>query len=234
MNLDAHDIAVRRTQELLHLIGHDFRGPLLVIDAFLHEIREKAVANASTDPLLDRSIANVELLRGRLQGALRLLKLDLEEIGTEPVSLGDLVQEWAQEHKARIDVEMQTLPIVAGSVTLLQTVIREILDNSEKFVAKGARPKSVITVESDHHGVPCVVFRDWGVGFRSDNSSRLYQLFSRFHQEDEFPGLGAGLAIAKRILELHGGDISVHSEVGHGTTARIWVNQDRYIEPTDQ
>jgi len=96
---------------------------------------------------------------------------------------------------------------------LLRQVWQHLLSNAAKFSARESKPLIVVGCKDGEFYV-----KDNGVGFSSDESRNLFELFGRQHSQDEFPGDGIGLASAKRIVELHGGAIRVVSQSGKGAT----------------
>jgi len=92
--------------------------------------------------------------------------------------------------------------------------------NAFKFTRHAAQPRIEVSGKRQgHHIVYCI--KDNGVGFDLKYSRRLFGLFQRMHTEDEFEGLGTGLAMAKRLVERHGGTIWAEAEKGRGAEFRF-------------
>ncbi len=102
---------------------------------------------------------------------------------------------------------------------LLRQVWQHLLSNAAKFSARQAKPRIVVGWKDGSFYV-----NDNGAGFDMDKARDLFELFSRQHPAGEYPGDGIGLALAKRIAELHKGDLHLESEPGRGTTA--WLRLD--------
>ena len=107
--------------------------------------------------------------------------------------------------------------IVLGDPYLLRAAMENLLDNAWKFTGNEAYPRIEFgtTVKE---GKPVCFIRDNGVGFDMAYVDKLFGAFQRLHTSFEFPGTGIGLAICKKIVERHGGEIRVASEVGKGST----------------
>ena len=215
--------------EFLMTVSHELRTPLGVIltgatvlgsdrlpsdqrTATLEAIKRNARAQARlVDDLLDVS-------RG-MAGTLRL--------EVEPVSVGDLVQGAVETVGVAADAKGVRLTVaiepavgtIAGDGARLQQVVWNLLSNAVKFTAAGGE---VMVRAAREASSVLVIVEDSGIGISPEF---LPHVFDRFRQEHtgatrRYGGLGLGLAIARHLVELHGGEIAVHSE-GHGRGARF-------------
>jgi light-regulated signal transduction histidine kinase (bacteriophytochrome) len=101
--------------------------------------------------------------------------------------------------------------------TLQGILLRNLLENAWKFTSK--RPLSRITVGSlENNGERVYYVRDNGSGFDMKYGDKLFRPFQRLHTQNEFPGMGIGLATAQRVVRRHGGRIWAESEPGQGAT----------------
>ncbi|HNB53514.1 MAG TPA: ATP-binding protein, partial [Anaerolineales bacterium] len=103
----------------------------------------------------------------------------------------------------------------------LQQIFQDLLDNAFKFHAHHQTPHIHIsamprTLGTRTEWVFCV--QDNGIGIEPQYFERIFEIFKRLHSQDEYPGVGIGLTICKRIVEKHGGQIWVESQVGEGST----------------
>jgi signal transduction histidine kinase len=99
---------------------------------------------------------------------------------------------------------------------LLRQIWQHLLSNAAKFSARQPKPRIVVGWSDGEFFI-----NDNGCGFDSGNARNLFELFNRQHPVGEYPGDGIGLASAKRIAELHQGDLRIESESGKGTTAYL-------------
>jgi signal transduction histidine kinase len=151
----------------------------------------------------------------------RTAKVDLSAMVT---GLSDAWKEQAPSHTFSIDTS-EGLPAVLGDERLLRRCIEEIVDNAIKFSPSGG----TIAVKTERHrdgetndGV-LLTITDEGIGISSEDISRI---FSDFHQLDgsetrSYGGLGLGLAFVQRIVDAHGGTVTVSSNPNEGTTFTI-------------
>jgi light-regulated signal transduction histidine kinase (bacteriophytochrome) len=110
------------------------------------------------------------------------------------------------------------LPAVSGERTLLTLVFQNLVGNAIKFARPGQPPKIHVAHRRDgafHH----LAIHDDGIGIEAEYADRIFVIFQRLHAKDEYPGTGIGLAMARKIVEHHGGEIGLDVEHdGPGTT----------------
>ncbi|MCU1231620.1 MAG: two-component system sensor histidine kinase, partial [Acidobacteria bacterium] len=164
---------------------------------------------------------------GRLVDELfELAKLDaqLAPIRREPFSMPELVQDVVQKFQlraekaeVRLDAELSAdLPLVSGDLALMERVLENLIENAIRYTPAGGEVR-VSLVPDD--GRLTVRVTDTGCGIAEES---LPYIFDRFYRGDDAAsradGAGLGLAIAKRIVELHGSSLSAQSRVNAGTT----------------
>jgi signal transduction histidine kinase len=112
------------------------------------------------------------------------------------------------------------LPVVAGYAPGLEQAFQNLIGNALKFVRPGERP--VVTVGCIDEVHSCKVFiGDRGVGIDPKYRRYIFDVFRRLHGQDQYAGTGIGLAIVKKVADLHGGDVWVDSAPGRGST--FWL-----------
>ena len=111
------------------------------------------------------------------------------------------------------------LPRVTGDRLLLIRLFRSLLANAIKF--RGADPPAIVISTAPEGGTWVVSVSDNGVGIAPEDASRVFQVFQRTRAADGQSGTGIGLAIAKKIVELHRGEIHIEPGEGPGTTVRF-------------
>ena len=156
---------------------------------------------------------------------LELAQTDKAVISKQPLALEPLLAGIINDYRgvdARHNYQLVMNPelVVPGDEALLRQLLRIILDNSSKYTPGGG----AITIAATASSVDCVItVTDNGSGISAEDLPRV---FDRFYRSDrarnsQTGGLGIGLALAKRITELHGGQIALHSENGRGTVVTI-------------
>ena len=217
-----------KNQELerfTYTVSHDLKSPLVTISGFLGYLEQDALTN------------NIERLRQdtqRIQEAVikmqRLLSelLELSRIGRmmnapQMVAFEDLIGEamaivHGQLEESGITVQIQPgLPAVCGDKPRLVEVLQNLLDNAAKYM--GSQPNPLIEIgqsdEDADRGKPIFYVKDNGIGIAPEHHERIFGLFNKLDVRTE--GTGVGLALVKRIIEIHGGRIWIESEEGKGS-----------------
>ena len=145
------------------------------------------------------------------------------ELRLEPMSLGELVHDVvtkfrlsASEKGININTVLaEDLPIVEVDVQKIERVLQNLIDNAVKFCDKGDQ----INIQLDARNTDKVKVRieDTGAGIPSDELPHIFDRYFKSERSAQSGGTGLGLAIVKRIVELHGSDINVTSQLGQGT-----------------
>lgn len=208
-------------------VSHELKTPLTSIRGFA----ETLLGGALEDPENNRHF--VEIIRNHALRLSRLsddlLKLSQIEAGKwepefEPVALGPLIEAAvetvrpaARPKQLSLSVHCaRELPLVRGDAGLLQEVLRNLLDNAVQYTPAGGKIE-VAACEQEHYGV--VTVSDTGIGIPQADQERIFERFYRVDasRSREPSSTGLGLAIAKHIVEAHGGTIGVESTVGQGS-----------------
>jgi len=221
-------------RDLFASLSHDLRTPLATLHGYLETLQLKSseLPPEERERYLDRALQFSNRLKALVDELFELAKLDAiqDALQTEPFSLPELVQDVLQQfepaaEKAGVKLRMQgdtDLPFFDGNIGMMQRVFENLVSNALRHVEKG----DSITISLRAAG-PCaeVAVTDTGCGIESAELGKifdpLYQV-NNSHRGGEHSGLG--LAIVRRILELHGSDIHVSSEIGQGTSFSFLLN----------
>jgi light-regulated signal transduction histidine kinase (bacteriophytochrome) len=135
-------------------------------------------------------------------------------------ALGDIESKVTE---ANGKVEIGDLPTVSGDPTLLVMLFRNLVSNAMKF-RSDAPPLVRIGAEAitgEHGDEWCITVEDNGIGIEPDYAEKVFVIFQRLHSRDQYEGTGIGLAIAKRVVEFHGGRIWIDTERAPGDGTAI-------------
>ena len=218
--------ALRR--ELVAHVSHDLRTPLASLHGYLETLKLKDQSLSDTDRrnYLDVAISHSERLTRLVADLFELATLDAKEQNPvlEPFAAAELVQDVSQKFQLKADnkdtrlhVDAQTdLPLASGDIALMERVLENLIDNALNHTPAGGTVKIPVWHQ---HGKVCISVCDSGDGIPAQDLPRI---FDSFYQSDN-PHRGSGharlgLAIAKRILDLHSSELVVDSTVGVGTT----------------
>ncbi|MBT8435354.1 MAG: hypothetical protein KJN95_11845, partial [Gammaproteobacteria bacterium] len=209
-----------------YTVSHDLKAPLVTIKGFLGLLQKDI--NAQDTEAIERDAGQIADAADKMGQLLEEL-LELSRIGRqinapENLDLNQLVQEALARVAIQIEeqnVEVRIapdMPTVLGDPGRLLEVFQNLVDNSIKFMGSQPAPRIEIGAHRDNGEVHCFV-RDNGIGIASEYQGRVFELFERLDTRVE--GTGVGLALIKRIIEVHGGRIWVESE-GEGGGATFW------------
>ena len=220
-NLESQNAELER---FTYTVSHDLKSPLVTVKGFLGLLRNDLAAGnneAVTNDLerLDHAADKMAMLLNDL--------LELSRVGRvvnepEHVDLGELARE-AEElvrgqitgSGARVEIKPD-LPVVFGDRQRLLEVLQNLIDNALKYVDEQSVPHVEIGCRNSDEEV-VVYVKDDGMGIDSGFHEKIFGLFDQLDRTSE--GSGVGLALVKRIVELHGGRIWVESDgPGHGST----------------
>jgi len=218
--------ALRR--ELIANVSHDLRTPLATLQGYIETllIKEDRLTEEERRQYLEIAIRHCKRLSKLVSELLDLAKLDSHEIvlQREPFNLGELVQDVVQKFQLRakekqIDIVtnvQEELPFADADIALIERVLENLMENAVHYTLQGGHIRLVLTPEGENISVQV---SDTGRGIPEEE---LPHIFNRFYQLDKSrkgeKHSGLGLAITKRILELHERSIEVTSFPGSGTT----------------
>jgi two-component system, chemotaxis family, sensor kinase Cph1 len=142
--------------------------------------------------------------------------LHIREVDAEPVLQAALLNLKAAIDEHAAEVTADPLPTIPCDPGLLTQVFQNLIGNALKFHAE-AKPR--VHISAERVGAEWVFsVKDNGIGIDPVHVDRIFRIFERLHNAERYPGTGVGLAVAKKIVERHGGRIWVRSELGQGAT----------------
>jgi two-component system OmpR family sensor kinase len=213
-------------ERFVRSVSHDLRAPLRHITAYAPLVREMLAEGEDPSPCLDTLEHSARNMARMVDALLELSNLARIPLQTTTVPMGALVAEaqralLADTAGRSIDWQLPaTWPEVQGDAALLRQVWEYLLSNALKFTRHQTQAQIALGWESAPDGVAFWV-RDNGVGFNPAASAGMFDLFQRLHAASAFPGAGIGLALARQIVQRHGGSISAHGVVDGGCTLRF-------------
>ncbi len=218
----------RLKTNFISIASHELRTPLMIVQGFASFLREQASGETTSD--LDMVLRGASKLQAIIDQMTNLnyLEAGLSELKQENLSVQNLVEEIAQEWGPLAAAKQQTLTInvpptpifVRGDRSKIDLALSNVMNNAVKFTPENGH----IAVQMiSHTGRVEIAVVDDGVGIPKEELTRV---FDRFYQvEDHLTrhhgGLGLGLAIAKEVIEQHGGRIWAESGEGQGSRFRI-------------
>jgi signal transduction histidine kinase len=175
---------------------------------------------------LTRLRKSAERMRTMVDGLLQLSRLSTHAHPFQPVDLSLIMQEVLADLEIQIKrtggvVEVGDLPVIHADPLQMQQLLQNLIGNALKFQPPGGKPRvKVSSCQPTPESVQILV-HDNGIGFDKEYIGRLFQPFRRLVGRSEYEGSGMGLAISRKIVERHGGEITVRSQSGHGASFTI-------------
>jgi signal transduction histidine kinase len=222
--VEAHRETLGELESFNYSVSHDLRAPLRPLDGF-----SQAILEDCGDRLDDRSKEYLRRIRAAAQRMGQLIEdmlqlsrmsqaqMALRKVDLVPIAAAVIDELRTQEPGREVEYVSVPSAVVDGDGRLLRIVFENLLRNAWKFTKKVAKPRIELGVRSDE-GRTRYFVRDNGAGFDPGSAERLFQPFQRFHKASDFEGTGIGLAIVRRIVKRHGGDIQAESAPGQGAT----------------
>jgi PAS domain S-box-containing protein len=213
--------ADHRKNEFLATLAHELRNPLAPIRNSLHILRMTGTDDPSAarvQEMLERQVNHMSRLVDDLLDVARITSGRIE-LRSEPVELAALIRSAVEVSKPLIDVANHrlatTLPprpiTVEGDAIRLTQVITNLLNNAAKYMEPGGQIWLTAASEGDE---AVISVRDTGIGIAPDMLPRVFQMFTQVDRDGKHTqgGLGVGLALARQLVEMHGGRIEGRSQ----------------------
>ena len=236
---EAAEAASRTKSEFLATMSHELRTPLSVVIGYTD-----ILSRGTFGPLMEQEVGALRMIRRNAFELLELITaiLDLSRLEAGrlplamkeiqlPVLLGEVKAEtqgvWEQSSLTFVWNVADKLPLLRTDPGKLKMVLKNLLGNAVKFTEQGS-----IRVEA--HGQQdgiAISVSDTGIGIPPAEVRNIFEPFLQVERSTtrRYGGIGLGLHIVKRLLEMLGGTIEVQSTVGHGSTFRVWLPSDRSI-----
>ena len=210
-------------QQFAYVASHDLQEPLRMVLSYLSLLQKKYRNNidGEAQKYIDFAMEGGTRMRHLIDDLLEYSRVETKGKDFVPVNMNDLVRntlammkDSVEKNKANVVVE--ALPTVFADESQMIQVMQNLISNAIKFRGK-ERPEIRISATNEW-GEWKFAVKDNGIGLDMAHAERIFQMFQRLHTKEAYPGSGVGLAIAKKIMERHGGRIWVESEEGKGAT----------------
>ena len=202
---------------------HDLKEPLRTISSFAQILKRNGSDPQLQKQYLELIMESSKRMNNLVNDMLHFTTLGEQEITYGTVSLPELMRQIKVDLAGLIqekggDIVYNKLPTIQGDETLLRQLFQNLISNGLKF---NESKKPVVKLSATaHNAVQEILVQDNGIGIDANYYTQIFSMFKRIHGK-EYGGSGIGLAICQKIMKLHGGDISLESEVGQGSTFRL-------------
>jgi signal transduction histidine kinase len=215
----------QQRQEFISNVSHEIQSPLTSIGGFASLLRDGDLDDATRQHYLDVISAEVQRLSKLSDNLLRLSTLDSsDDVERRPVRIDEqlrsvvlmLEPQWAAKG---LDVELTTVPVeLDGDPDMLRQVWINLVSNAIRYTPDRGAVHVRVQAPSGRCEVDVI---DTGIGIPAADLPRVFERFFRADKARSGDGNGLGLALVKRVVDLHGGEVSVTSEPGSGSTFSV-------------
>ena len=231
--------ANKELEAFSYSVSHDLRAPLRHINGFSQMLVEEfgSTLDPNAHRYLERIQAGAQKMGLLIDELLNLARVGRRVLSLQPTSLNSIVAEvitmLQPDSKGReVEWVIADLPTVVCDPILVKQIFQNLLSNSLKFTRP--RAHSVIEVScqqtNTEDGLPIFMVRDNGVGFDMKYVDKLFGVFQRLHNAEDFEGTGIGLVTVQRIVHKHGGRVWAEAELDKGLTFRFTLGVEKQME----
>ncbi len=216
---DELETIVAELQGFSAAAAHDLKTPLREIEHYIKQIRAGGDIGVCSDKIEGICRETVALI-DKLLYFVSHMRLDIRK---KPVNIKKVIVSAYEQLITAMQVQKSVLdfetglPCVQADEELLRQVVGNILSNALKFSRKRDMIKITVGCREEHNAYVFYV-KDNGVGFDMARADKLFRVFNRLHDREEYEGCGIGLAMVRNIIELHGGRTWIESIEDAGTT----------------
>ncbi|MBS3753515.1 MAG: PAS domain S-box protein [Anaerolineales bacterium] len=210
-------------QRFAYVASHDLQEPLRMVTSYLQLLvrRYGDRLDGDAQEFIDYAVDGASRMKQLINDLLTYSRVDTRGVSLQPVDVEQVLDDVLENLQFRVEeteagIIRHPLPIVPGDKSQLEQLFQNLIDNALKFRGNEAPRVEVGAEKGDGEWVFSV--KDNGIGMDSRFKDRVFIIFQRLHTRDEYEGTGIGLAVSKRIVERHGGEIWYESEPGEGTT----------------
>jgi light-regulated signal transduction histidine kinase (bacteriophytochrome) len=210
-------------QQFAYIASHDLQEPLRTVQSYLQLLQRRygQRLDRDADEFIGFAVEGAQRMRALITDLLAYARVSSQARPPGPTGVGEVVAEVLRSLQAAIDerhavITQDLLPTVTVDRNQLRQLYQNLVANALKFNRQGTPQVHLGARREGTRWRLCV--RDDGIGLDPVYKDKIFEVFKRLYGRDEFEGTGIGLAICKKIVERHGGEIGVESSPGQGAT----------------
>lgn len=214
--------ANRELDSFAYAVSHDLRAPLRAMNGFSQAMVEDCGAqlNGEARGYLEQIVIAAHRMNTLIDGLLALSRSTRGELQRDLVDISALASQQLaalqhDEPERQVNWQVEPNLIARGDRRMIESALQNLLANAWKYTA-GKAPAEIRVYAGQCGQAWGYCIADNGAGFDMAHAERLFKPFQRLHRQDEFPGIGIGLATVQRIIHRHGGDLTAQAEPGKG------------------
>lgn len=215
--------AIRELESFSYSVSHDLRAPLRTISGFTGVLHEEYHDQLDADgrKFLENIRRGASEMSQLIDDLLNFSRTGRQKLNFDHVDMKQLVNDVVAELSAQvperaISFEVHELPCCVGDQSMIRLVLVNFIWNAIKFTKNEAHAMISVDGSVNEKGFCNYAISDNGVGFNMAYADKLFGVFQRLHQHEDFDGTGVGLAIVQRIVSRHGGEVVAYGEENKG------------------
>jgi PAS domain S-box-containing protein len=222
--VEALHLSNQELEQFAYAASHDLQEPLRMISSYTQLLARRYAGrlDSDADEFIAFAVDGANRMQRLIQDLLAYSRVGTQGREPQPTSSEEALRQALLNLRGAIEesgavVSFDALPTVMADETQLVQLFQNLVGNGIKYRGPET-PLVTLSAVRDADGRWAISVADNGLGIEPQYFERIFGMFQRLHGRDEFAGTGVGLAIARKIVERHGGSIGVASEPGHGST----------------
>lgn len=220
----------KELEQFAYVASHDLQEPLRKVSSFvqLFAKRYAAQVDETGQSYLNFAVDGAHRMQLLIDDLLHYSRVSRGQGEQTPVDLERVYKALLQDLSQVIadtgaTLECGPLPVVLGEPGQMRALLQNLIGNALKYHKPDVAPHIRIHSEVDANGIATLHVEDNGIGIEARFFERIFVIFQRLHNRNEYPGSGIGLSICKRIVENHGGRLWLESVPGQGSTFHFTI-----------
>jgi light-regulated signal transduction histidine kinase (bacteriophytochrome) len=216
-------------EQFAYVASHDLQEPLRMITSFLTQL-EKKYADALDEKAKEYifyAVDGAKRMRHIILDLLEYSRVGKSNDKISAIDINEIVSDFEVLHSKQIEelnavIVKKNLPVIKNYKTPIRQLFQNIISNGLKYHREDIKPEIVIEAVSQNDYWMFTI-SDNGIGIDKQYFSKIFEIFQRLHNKDEYSGTGIGLSISQKIIDKLGGKIWLESEIGKGSSFHFTI-----------
>lgn len=205
-----------------YTISHDLKNPLTTIKSYSEMLKEFFELEPKAEQMVDRILIGANKMQAMINEVLNYSRIGQTKLKRKKVDMDKILAEVKEElmivnKNVKPEITIFETPDIYGDEMMIMQVFSNLINNGVKYSSRHQQPS--VTVNGEDIGKEIrYTIKDNGIGVTAENREKIFELFTRAAEAKDYEGTGVGLSIVKKIVEKHGGNIWLESEINQGST----------------